>query len=79
MAERGEADYIHGTSPSEQVRLSLLNLLLNEACLQELDLRGEERIIDFGCGLAQFTRLMARRVQPGGKGSGDRKRFESAG
>jgi SAM-dependent methyltransferase len=67
MAERGEADYIHGTSPSEQARLSLLNSLLNEACLQELDLRGDERIIDFGCGLAQFTRLMARRVHPGGE------------
>ena len=67
MSERGEADYIHGTSPTEQARLSLLNSLLNESCLRELKLQGTERIIDFGCGLAQFTRLMARSVRSGGK------------
>jgi SAM-dependent methyltransferase len=70
MSERGEADYIHGTSPTEQARLSLLNSLLNESCLRELKLQGTERIIDFGCGLAQFTRRMARRVRSGGKAVG---------
>ncbi len=28
--------YIHGTVPEEQKRLSLLNDLLNEACLREM-------------------------------------------
>ena len=70
MSERGEGDYIHGTSPTEQARLSLLNSLLNESCVRELNLQGTERIIDFGCGLAQFTRLMARRVRSGGKAVG---------
>ena len=68
MSERGERDYyIHGTSPTEQGRLSLLNSLLNKSCLEELNLQGRERIIDFGCGLAQFTRSMAWRVHPRGK------------
>lgn len=68
MPERGERDYyIHGTSPTEQGRLSLLNSLLNETCLRELNLQGTERIIDFGCGLAQFTRSIAWRVHPQGK------------
>lgn len=53
--------YIHGTSPEEQRRLSLLNdVLLNASELRELNLRGDESIIDFGSGLGQFTRAMAR-------------------
>jgi SAM-dependent methyltransferase len=54
------ADYLHGTSPSEQGRLSLLNRLMNEAALRELSLRGGERIVDFGCGLGQLSLAMAR-------------------
>lgn len=54
--------YIHGTAPEEQARLSELNRLLNESALRELGLRGGERIVDFGCGLAQLTRAMARRA-----------------
>jgi SAM-dependent methyltransferase len=58
--------YIHGTSPEEQRRLSLMNdVLLNPAELRELDLRGDESIIDFGSGLGQFTRAMARAVPRG--------------
>ncbi len=58
--------YIHGTSPEEQRRLSLLNdVLLNSAELREIDLRGDESIIDFGSGLGQFTRAMARAVPRG--------------
>lgn len=67
MSDRSEADYIHGTSPNEQGRLSLLNSLLNESCLRELNLQRTERIIDFGCGLAQFTRLMAHAVRSQGR------------
>ncbi len=54
------APYLHGTSPTEQERLSKLNRLMNEAALRELALRGGERIVDFGCGLAQLSRGMAR-------------------
>ncbi len=58
--------YIHGTSEQEQKRLSLLNdVLLNGAMLRELNLRGDERIIDFGAGLGQFSRAMARAAPRG--------------
>ena len=58
--------YIHGTSPDEQRRLSLMNdVLLNQAELREMNLRGDESIIDFGAGLGQFTRAMARAVPRG--------------
>lgn len=61
-----ESVYIHGTSSEEQRRLSLLNdVLLNNASLREMSLRGDERIIDFGSGLGQFTRAMARAVPRG--------------
>jgi len=56
------SNYIHGTVPEEQSRLSRLNDLLNEESLRELSLQGGERILDVGCGLAQFTRVMARAV-----------------
>lgn len=60
------SSYLHGTSPQEQQRLSLLNdVLLNQACLRELSLRGDERIVDFGAGLGQFSRTMARSVPHG--------------
>lgn len=58
--------YIHGTSPDEQRRLSLMNdVLLNQGSLRELALRGDERVIDFGSGLGQFTCAMARAVPRG--------------
>lgn len=61
-----ESTYIHGTSEEEQRRLSLMNdVLLNPASLRELALRGDERILDFGSGLGQFTRAMARAVPRG--------------
>jgi SAM-dependent methyltransferase len=55
-----EAAYLHGTSPAEQGRLSLLNRLMNEAAMRELAIRPGERIVDFGCGLAQLSLDMAR-------------------
>jgi SAM-dependent methyltransferase len=61
-----ESVYIHGTTEEEQRRLSLMNdVLLNNAALREMALRGDERIIDFGSGLGQFTRAMARAVPRG--------------
>jgi SAM-dependent methyltransferase len=61
-----KSTYIHGTSEDEQQRLSLMNdVLLNRESLQEMRLRGDERILDFGSGLGQFTRAMARAVPRG--------------
>jgi SAM-dependent methyltransferase len=61
-----ESVYIHGTAAEEQRRLSLLNdVLLNQASLREMSLRGDERVLDFGSGLGQFTRAMARAVPRG--------------
>lgn len=59
MAASADA-YIHGSVPEEQERLSLLNRLLNDACLDAIALSGGERILDVGCGLGQFSRRMAR-------------------
>jgi len=62
-----ESTYIHGTSPEEQRRLSLMNdVLLNPLSLREIALRGDERVIDFGSGLGQFTQAMANKVVPKG-------------
>lgn len=61
-----ESVYIHGTTEEEQRRLSLMNdVLLNNAELREMALRGDEHILDFGSGLGQFTRAMARAVPRG--------------
>src|SRR5262245_13271218 len=54
------SSYIHGTDPSEQKRLSLLNTIINDSSLRALGLRGGERILDVGSGLGQCTRAMAR-------------------
>lgn len=61
------SQYLHGTDPEEQRRLSLLNDILNESSLRELKLRGGESILDVGCGLAQFTRAMAREAGRGAR------------
>jgi SAM-dependent methyltransferase len=62
----GASIYIHGTAEEDQRRLSLMNeVLLNNAALREMSLRGDERIIDFGSGLGQFSRAMARAVPRG--------------
>lgn len=59
--------YIHGTEPSEQERLELMNRLLNDQALRELALAGGESILDLGCGLAGLTRAMARAAGPGAR------------
>ena len=56
-------DYIHGTSAEEQTRLSLLNDLLNKACLEKIRLKKGDRVLDVGSGLGQFSRLMAKTTQ----------------
>ncbi|MEX3010906.1 methyltransferase domain-containing protein [Hoeflea sp. TYP-13] len=60
------SEYIHGSSPEEQHRLSLLNDILNESCLRELNLQPGEKVLDLGSGLGQFTRLIARTVGSNG-------------
>jgi SAM-dependent methyltransferase len=62
-----ESHYVHGTTPREQERLSLLNELINEGSLAEMALAGGERILDVGSGLGQFSRAMARAAGPGGR------------
>lgn len=51
--------YIHGSSADEQQRLSRLNQLMNTACLEAIQLRGDERILDMGSGLGQFSIAIA--------------------
>ena len=46
------SDYIHGSSPEERQRLSLLNEILNESCLGELNPQAGDKILDLGSGLA---------------------------
>ena len=41
------------------------DVLLNPASVREMNLRGDEHIVDFGSGLGQFTRVMARAVLRG--------------
>lgn len=55
-----ESRYIHGSGAEEEARLSLLNDLLNGACLRELAIRPGEAVLDVGSGLGQLTRAMAR-------------------
>jgi SAM-dependent methyltransferase len=54
------SQYLHGTQPDEQRRLSLLNDLLNAGSLREMRLQGAERVLDVGSGLGQLSRAMAR-------------------
>jgi SAM-dependent methyltransferase len=61
------AVYLHGVEPVEQERLSRLNELLNEGSLRELALAPGERVLEFGSGLGQFARAMARRVGSSGR------------
>jgi SAM-dependent methyltransferase len=60
MNEENSSQYLHGTQPDEQRRLSLLNDLLNVGSLHEMRLHGGERVLDVGSGLGQLSRAMAR-------------------
>jgi ubiquinone/menaquinone biosynthesis C-methylase UbiE len=52
--------YVHGTHPEEQARLTRLNALLNEGSLREIGARAGERMLDVGSGLGQFARAVAK-------------------
>ena len=56
------SSYIHGSSTAERKRLSILNTLLNRKCLSELNPKSEDKVLDVGCGLGQFSRSIARAV-----------------
>ncbi len=60
--ENSGQEYIHGTHPEEQKRLSRLNALLNASSLRAMPLRPDDKILDVGSGLGQFSRLLSRRV-----------------
>lgn len=60
-----DSHYIHGTAPTEQERLALMNRLVNEPAIARMQLCGGERILDVGCGLAGLTRAFARAAGPG--------------
>ncbi len=59
--------YMHGRSESERQRLAVLNELLNERSLAALRLEKGSKVLDVGCGQAQFTAAMASAV--GAEGS----------
>ncbi len=52
--------YVHGTHPEEQRRLEDMNALINAHSLAALAPVPGERLIDFGSGLGQFARAVAR-------------------
>ncbi|TAV04602.1 methyltransferase domain-containing protein [Rhizobium ruizarguesonis] len=52
--------YTHGSSEAEQQRLTALNRRLNERCIDAAQLAAGERVVDFGAGLGQYSRMMAR-------------------
>ncbi len=60
VSSKMSSEYIHGTAPAEQARLSVLNDLINVGSLRELHLQGGERILDVGSGTGQLSRAMAR-------------------
>jgi ubiquinone/menaquinone biosynthesis C-methylase UbiE len=61
------SNYIHGSQPTEQERLTKLNDLINRQCLDLLALKSGDRVLDVGSGLGQFTLAVAEKVGPRGK------------
>ena len=53
--------YIHGTDPTEQARLSLLNRLTNDAFISFLNLKDHGRILEVGSGLGILAAEVATR------------------
>ncbi|MDR2823984.1 MAG: methyltransferase domain-containing protein [Prevotellaceae bacterium] len=53
------SNYIHGTGSEEQVRLSSLNKMTNDSFISFLNLSGNEKIIDIGCGMGDLASQIA--------------------
>jgi ubiquinone/menaquinone biosynthesis C-methylase UbiE len=70
MPTSDHSQYIHGTHPEEQARLSLMNQVMNPRCLAAIGLRGGERVLDVASGLGQFTRALRQAAGPGGSALG---------
>lgn len=60
MTLEASSAYIHGTANDEQQRLRLMNQILNDASLRELAPQRGEKVIEFGGGLGEFARIVAR-------------------
>lgn len=60
-----QAIYIHGTAPSEQARLRLLNELTNKSFIDFLQLEETSSVLEVGSGLGILAREVARRVPQG--------------
>ena len=56
-----KAIYIHGTAPSEQERLRLLNRLTNPPFIEFLNINQRIKILDVGCGLGILASEIAER------------------
>lgn len=54
-------DYIHGTAPSEQARLKLLNRLTNPPFIEFLNIQRPAKILDVGSGLGILAGEIAER------------------
>ena len=59
--------YAYGAAPELQIGQSLVNDLVNQACLQVMNLLAGHRVLDVGSGQGQFSRLMAKAVGLKGK------------
>jgi SAM-dependent methyltransferase len=57
-----DAQYIHGTTETEQERLAALNRLVNPSFLAFLQLEGARTILEVGSGLGVLAREVALRV-----------------
>jgi SAM-dependent methyltransferase len=62
MSESITQAYIHGSSATERERLALMNGLINDRCLNALQLGEEKRVLDVGAGTGQFSKLMAQHL-----------------
>ncbi len=62
--------YIHGTTPSEQERLALLNELTNPAFLDFLELEANHQVLEIGSGLGILAGEVAKRLNNKGSMTG---------
>ena len=59
--------YIHGINDNEQIRLSMLNDLLNRKCLEKISVKPGSAILDVGSGLGLMTKQFSILTGPTGR------------